>query len=161
MSVRQVVKFIWNTRHCAMPGLSYEMAVPFMFHFIKFKLQNVGKHKPDPSMCKWLPKVSFPSITSALENLWPTQWSPFHYVTTNFRCADWHVKMDKDMQPFHRKKGTLRQPGHNLFAPTLVAVFFFPLHWGKTGLNYGIIVTFIYFEPQYSPGEFLHRAMYR
>ena len=30
------------------PGLSYEMAVPFMFHFIKFKLQNVGKHKPDP-----------------------------------------------------------------------------------------------------------------
>ena len=69
MSVRQVVKFIWNTRHCAMPGLSYEMAVPFIFHFIKFKLQNVGKHKPDPSMCKWLPKVSFPSITSALENL--------------------------------------------------------------------------------------------
>ena len=93
MSVRQVVKFIWNTRHCAMPGLSYEMAVPFMFHFIKFKLQNVGKHKPDPSMCKWLPKVSFPSITSALENLWPTQWSPFHYVTTSFRCA---VKMDNE-----------------------------------------------------------------
>ena len=52
-----------------MPGLSYEMAVPFIFHFIKFKLQNVGKHKPDPSMCKWLPTVSFPSITSALENL--------------------------------------------------------------------------------------------
>ena len=129
MSVRQVVKFIWNTRHCAMPGLSYEMAVPFMFHFIKFKLQNVGKHKPDPSMCKWLPKVSFPSITSALENLWPTQRNPFHYVTTNFRCADWRVKMDDDMQPFHRIKGTLRQSGHNLFAPTLVAFFFFPLHW--------------------------------
>ena len=120
MSVRQVVKFIWNTRHCAM--LSYEMAVPFMFHFIKFKLQNVGKHKPDPSMCKWLPKVSFPSITSALENLWPTQWSPFHYVTTNFGCADWHVKMSNDVQPFHRIKGTVRQPGHSLF----------PQHWSQS-----------------------------
>ena len=161
MSVRQVVKFIWNTRHCAMPGLSYEMAVPFMFHFIKFKLQNVGKHKPDPSMCKWLPKVSFPSITSALENLWPTQWSPFHYVTTNFRCADWHVKMDNDLQPFHRIKGTVRQTDHNLFAITLVAVCFFPLRWGKTGLNHRIIVTFTYFEPQYFPGKSIHIAMYR
>ena len=159
MSVRQVVKFIWNTRHCAI--LSYEMAVPFMFHFIKFKFQNVRKQKPDPSMCKWLPKVSFPSITSALENLWPTQWSLFHYVTTNFGCADWHVKMDNDMQPFHRIKGTVRQPDHNLFAITLVAVCFFPLHGGKTGLNHGIIVTFTYFEPQYSPGKSIHIAMYR
>ena len=158
MSVRQVVKFIWNTSHCAMPRLSYEMAVPFMFHFIKFKLQNVGKHKPDPSMCKWLPKVSFPSITSALENLWPTQWSPFHYVTTNFRCADWHVKMDNDMQPFHRKKGT---QATICFRQYWLQSSFFPLNWGKTGLNYGITVTFTYFEPQYSPGKFLHRAMYR
>ena len=159
MSVRQVVKFIWNTRHCAMP--SYEMAVPLMFHFIKFKLQNVGKHKPDPSMCKWLPKVSFPSITSALENLWPTQWSPFHYVTTNFGCADWHVKMSNDVQPFHRIKGTVRQPGHSLFPPTLVAVCFLPLHWGKTGLNHGIIFNFTYFETQYSPGKSILAAMYR
>ena len=30
-----------------MPLLSYEMAVPFMFNFIKIKLQEVGKHKPD------------------------------------------------------------------------------------------------------------------
>ena len=65
------------------------------------------------------------------------------------------------MQPFHRIKGTVRQPDHNLFAITLVAVCFFPLHGGKTGLNHGIIVTFTYFEPQYSPGKSIHIAMYR
>ena len=43
----KVVKFTGNTRHCTMPVLSYEMAVPFMFNFIKIKLQEVGKHKPD------------------------------------------------------------------------------------------------------------------
>ena len=29
-----------------MSVLSYEMAVPFMFNFIKIKLQEVGKQKP-------------------------------------------------------------------------------------------------------------------
>ena len=47
VSVGQVVKFTGNTRHCKMPVLSYEMAVPFMFNFIKIKLQEVGKQKPD------------------------------------------------------------------------------------------------------------------
>ena len=113
-------------------------------------------------MCKWFPKVSFPSITSALETLWPTQWSPFHYVTTDFGCADHcHVKINNDVQPFHRIKGTVRQPGYILFVSTLVAVCFLPLHWGKTSLNHGIIATFTYFEPQYSPGKSIHAAMYR
>ena len=39
VSVRQVVKFTGKTRHCTIPVLSYEMAVLFMFHFIKIKLQ--------------------------------------------------------------------------------------------------------------------------
>ena len=59
VSVRQVVKFTGKTRHCTMSVLSYEMAVPFMFHFIKIKLQEVGKHKPAHSMTKWFPKGSF------------------------------------------------------------------------------------------------------
>ena len=46
VSVMQVVKFTGKTRHCTMPVLSYEMAVPLMFYFIKIKLQEVGKHKP-------------------------------------------------------------------------------------------------------------------
>ena len=36
-----------------MPVLSYEMAVPFMFNFIKIKLQEVGKHKPDTFQYTW------------------------------------------------------------------------------------------------------------
>ena len=29
------------------------MAVPFMFNFIKIKLQEVGKHKPDTFQYTW------------------------------------------------------------------------------------------------------------
>ena len=59
VSAMQVVKFTGKTRHCTMPVLSYEMAVPLMFHFIKIKLQEVGKHKPAHPMTKWFPKGSF------------------------------------------------------------------------------------------------------
>ena len=116
------------------------------------------------SMTKWFPKANFPSITSALKNLWPTQWSAFHYLTISFGCADWHVKMNNYVQPFHQIKSTVKQPvyhsqRHSLFEPTLVAVRFLPLHWGKTGWNHGIIVTFTYLEPQYSPGKSIHAAM--
>ena len=144
-----------------MPGLSYEMAVPFIFHLSSSNCTMLENTNQTHSKCKWFPKVSFLSITSALENLWPTQWSPFHYVTTNFGCADWHVKMNNDVQPFYRIKGTVRQPDHSLFPPTLVAVCFLPLHWGKTGLNHGIIFNFTYFETQYSPGKSILAAMYR
>ena len=156
MSVRQVVKFIWNTRHCAMPGLSYEMAVPFIFHFIKFKLQNVGKHKPDPSMCKWLPKVSFPSITSALENLWPTQWIPFHYVTCWLACENGQryatVSPEKRHSKAARPQSVCANIGCSLLFSTALRK-----NWPELRDN----CYFYIFEPQYSPGKFLHRAMYR
>ena len=45
--LRQIVKFIGNTRNCIMPGLPYEMHVPFVFHFVQLQLQKVRKHKPD------------------------------------------------------------------------------------------------------------------
>ena len=66
--------------------------------------------------------------------------------------------MNNYVQLFHRIKSTVRQPVyhyqcHSLFAPTLVAVRFLPLHWGKTGWNHGIIVTFTCLEPQYFPGN--------
>ena len=66
--------------------------------------------------------------------------------------------MNNYVQLFHRIKSTVRQPVyhsqcHSLFAPTLVAVRFLLLHWGKTGWNHGIIVTFTCLEPQYFPGN--------
>ena len=95
---------------------SLVMRLQYMLIYALRMLRMFENTNQTHSMCKWVPKVSFPSITSALENLWPTQWSPFHYVTTNFGCADWHVKMSNDVQPFHRIKGTVRQPGHSLFS---------------------------------------------
>ena len=49
-----------------MPGLSCEMAVPFMFHFIKFKLQSVGKQKTDLGVVLGLAGLITPAANTGL-----------------------------------------------------------------------------------------------
>ena len=49
-----------------MPGLSCEMAVPFMFHFIEFKLQSVGKQKTDLGVVLGLAGLITPAANTGL-----------------------------------------------------------------------------------------------
>ena len=49
-----------------MPGLSCEMAVPFMFHFIKFKLQSVGNQETDVGVVLGLAGLITPAANTGL-----------------------------------------------------------------------------------------------
>ena len=108
------------------------------------------------SMSKWFPKASFneflkKSITHAVKCLLLCDHQP---CMCWLPCANEQLCATVSPDKKHCKAASIPfSVLQSVCTKPLVAVRFLPLHWGKTGWNHGIIVTFTCLEPQYFPGN--------